>query len=152
MMEAMHDIMDLWTPLLHDFKREYPELALRFVGWCPHSETEILVEIDDGAVYNYNSSDGSIGPYFKSRRLIEDVNEQEWRDNFSLRLRTRMRRTQITSDELSEATGISRIMISRYMNGRATPSLYNSEKIADVLGCYVRDLTVFKKERKSWYL
>lgn len=145
----MKDISHLWEPILDDFKRDHPELISRIVEWGPYSDTEVVVELDDDTHYIYDSTDGGVRPYFESRRLITDASEQDWRDNFALRLRHRLHRKNMTSEELSDITGISRITISKYTNGKATPSMYNAEKIADALGVYLRDLTVFKKERRD---
>ena len=145
----MNDFMNLWAPLFYEFEDTYPELASQVVEWCPLNETEIIVKLYDGTVYAYDSADRRYSPYFESRVIVEDVDERRWRESFSIRLRNRMKRNRVTSDELSYMTGISRITISKYMNGRATPSGYNLERIANALGCYIRDLTVFKKERRG---
>lgn len=142
----MEDFMNLWTHILYDFEDEFPELASRVVAWCSLNETEIIVKLDDGMVYAYDSADGRVRPYFESRLKIEDASEKEWRERFGLRLRNRMQRNDVSSEELSYMTGISQVMISRYLNGRATPSGYNLDLIATALRCYIRDLTPYKKE------
>jgi len=46
----------------------------------------------------------------------------------------------ISQEELSERTGISQVMISKYLNAKATPSFYRIEQIARVLKCSVSEL------------
>ena len=43
-------------------------------------------------------------------------------------------------DLLSYKTGISTVTLSKYMNGKTTPSTYNIQKIAQALRCSVTEL------------
>lgn len=54
---------------------------------------------------------------------------------FPFVLRRMMRRKQIRQNELSDLTGISEVSISRYVNGRRTPSVKELHKIALALDC-----------------
>ena len=47
----------------------------------------------------------------------------------------------MTYDDLSDVTGISRVTISNYATGKATPSMYNLSKIARALKCTTQTLS-----------
>lgn len=80
------------------------------------------------------------------RKLPRDSNnmsEEEYRIEFSMRLKKIMYRKGWTQDDLSEATGITQAMISRYISRKATPSFYNVDKIAKALGCSTDEFRYF---------
>ena len=56
------------------------------------------------------------------------------------KLRKIMAIKKVNQKRLSEETGISQSLISRYMNGKAVPSILNVMKIAKVLECSLDDL------------
>lgn len=143
----MKDIFNLWGPVFGDFMEDCSELVPRVVEWGPYTENKIVVKLDDNSMYIYDSLEHRIIPYFERRGSIEETTEQDWRNSFAKKLHYQMRRKNITSDMLSSITGISRITLSKYLNGKSTPSTYNTEKIASALGCYSRDLCVYKRER-----
>ena len=59
--------------------------------------------------------------------------------DFAIRLRRIMRHQGIGQGELSDRTGLSKVILSRYMNGRAIPTFNNAEKLADALNCSLDD-------------
>lgn len=69
------------------------------------------------------------------------MTEIEFRDIVSNRLSGIMKQRNISQDELSELTNISRVSINKYINNKATPSVFNLGKIAKALGCTMDDLT-----------
>lgn len=141
----MDDILNLWEPILENFlsNERYAYLAERMRGWSPYDETRIIIKIDDGYNYIYDASDESLNLYIKRLEADELLEEAEWRNRFGMRLRSKMKKSRIGQDELSEMTGISRVTLSKYMNGKVTPSAYNLKKLARCLNCYVRELTDF---------
>ena len=48
-----------------------------------------------------------------------------------------------SQEELAEKTGISPVMISKYMSEKATPSGHTIHRLARALGCTVAELTDF---------
>ena len=49
----------------------------------------------------------------------------------------------MTQYELSDKTGISKIQISKYVRGKAIPTFYNVELMANALGVTPNDLRYF---------
>ena len=69
------------------------------------------------------------------------MTETMWLKMFGDNLTSLMREVGYSQKELAEDTGLSESTISRYMNGKATPSGYNLERLADALKCSISELT-----------
>lgn len=128
-----------WDIVIKSFEEKNPTIIDRVVDWYPIGPQEIVVVLDTGMKYAYYMfSDGL--------RIIRDSdeysceNEEDWRKMFANRLCERMRKKCIAQYELAEQTGITTVTISKYMNGRATPSGYNLERLANALTCSVTEL------------
>ena len=159
----MDEYLKMWEPVLRSFKGNYEAMRLKgneakmktdeeldevtehVVDWYPSGYQEITVTMSDGKKYLYDFINSRIIPIRRMTDLNSSRNdisrdEQSWRINFSKRLRIRMNRKCINQDMLSELTGISRVTLSKYMNGLASPSGYNLERISTALECSVSEL------------
>ena len=132
--------INLWEPVLKSFSRSYPHYYEEMVDWFPSGHLEITVKLRDGRLLTYELMDDRI-------RFITDdyddgyFDESVWRNNFSECLIAKMRKRGVSRDRLSELTGISRVTISKYTNGKASPSGYNLELMARALCCSISELT-----------
>lgn len=61
------------------------------------------------------------------------MTEQEWREEFSRKLRKVLAERDITQAELASIVNIAECTISRYMNCSRTPSGYIISEICDAL-------------------
>ena len=68
------------------------------------------------------------------------ANEDEWRRKFSFKLYRTMMAKLKSQEDLAYESGLSQSVISKYINGKSTPSVYKLQKISDALGCSVSDL------------
>lgn len=127
-----------------DFARRFPSDADKSVDWSLFDKTQILIELNDGRKVLYDNMDKTCRS-IRNVRSNEENNEERWRYEFSQRLRKKMQLRSIGQDELSNITGISRPMISRYASGQSIPSLYNAEKIAKALRCSITELVRFPR-------
>ena len=137
----MKDILNIWKPMYDDFVCNHAALVKNIVEWGPLTETELILKDREGQLWIYDAIDYSIVPYFIRDDL--DLEEAEWRERFSARLRHKMRKVGITRNDLSDMTGISTVTLSKYLNGVSTPSIYKLDKIARALNCSLRYLTKF---------
>ena len=128
-----------WRPVFNMFKEDYPKLAEEWVDWYPSGQMEITVRMPDGKKYVYDMFTRTA--YTIRNEMDDNISEKEWRKYFSRNLNHKLRNISMTQDALSELTGISTITISKYSNGKATPSGYNLRKIVKALNCSVRELT-----------
>lgn len=130
----------MFANMFESFKAFFPSLAESTVEYYNHSRSELVAKLDDGRAFLYDNTNNSI------RKLPRDSNnmsEEEYRIEFSMRLKKIMYRKGWTQDDLSEATGITQAMISRYISRKATPSFYNVDKIAKALGCSTDEFRYF---------
>ena len=68
------------------------------------------------------------------------MSREKWLDLFSKTLRGTMMHEQCSLTELSKATGISKSVLSRYMNGKEIPNPMHVAKIANELAVSFDDL------------
>lgn len=130
--------------MFEDFKRRHPSDAKKAVDYYSFDMTQLIIELNNGKKVLYDHMDKTYR-YIRSVRSDEDDSEERWKYEFSQRLRKKMQLRSIGQDELSNITGLSRPMISRYASGRSIPSLYNAEKIAIALKCSITELIRFPK-------
>ena len=100
------------------------------------SPNEMLIKTEDGCVYLYDIYGDTIRTMPKNSNM--DI--ETFAIEFGERLRRIMDRKGITQEILSEETGISQTIISRYILGKSVPGLYAVDKISIVLGCRIDDL------------
>lgn len=115
----------------------YSYLVDRVVSWKEIDIYLLLIELDNGEVCIYDDL------YQTLKNVPKDpdaMTEEECRSEFGRRLSRLMGFKHITQAELSVMTGISHIQINKYINGKATPSFYNVDKIAKALKCSADEL------------
>ena len=107
---------------------------------------EITVRLDDRTFWVFDM----IGPTLKplgnkelNPESEDSISEEEYRIRLSKNLRIKMHHTAVSQDVLARRSGISTVMINRYMNAKATPSMYNLERIARALQCSPTELLVY---------
>lgn len=124
--------------LLERMSKIFPSIYNKVTDWYPSGKNEIVVILKDGTKMAYEGFDDTI------RMIPSEIDDEEtWRRKFSDALRYQMLRSGVMQNELAERTGISIQTISKYLNNRATPNIYNLTKIANVLECPVSRLTEY---------
>lgn len=131
---------DRFKSILESFEQYYPNINERAVDWYPSGQMEIIVRTDDGNKYEYCCIDHSIKLVKNDNYNCEELDEKTWRELFSYKLHKKLYMSSLNQESLSSKTGISRVTISKYLNGKATPSVYNLEKIARALKCSINEL------------
>lgn len=129
-----------WEPVYKAFCQDYSRLAEDMVDWYPSAQMEITVKIKDGKKYAYDFMTRRAYPVRDQNDNDIDISEEEWRDMFAHNLNKKMRNVTMSQDRLAEEVGISQVMISKYVNGLATPSSLNLIKIAKALQCSIHEL------------
>lgn len=137
--------MDLVDMYYRNFTMQFPYDAARAVEYyLEDGGYNLIVILNDGRRVSFDV-------YEESSRYLpntDDVDEDRFRMEFGRRLRRIMDFNHVSQLELSEKTGITPAMISRYICGKATPSFYNADKIARALGCSVTELILnYRKGR-----
>ena len=117
---------------LQQFKTYYPNLYNKAVDWWASGRMSVAIRLTNGDIYDYDPLDNSL------RRISDDehrCDENEFRKTFGSNLQKMLPYSGLTKGELAEKVGITNTMLSRYIRGNATPSMFIASKIADVLNC-----------------
>lgn len=129
---------ELWHPAFF-------ERSVDYVMTGPHS---ILVDLEDNSKIEYNDYDNTIRDvsHIYGRDFNSALEETTWRKEFGHQLRRAIIDRGITQEDLSDLSGVSRQMLSRYIHGLSTPSGYVLSRLSEILECDVRKLTTFELE------
>lgn len=123
--------------LLEEFKQRCPDLADDIMSYKYTGELELTVEL-------YSR----IAIYFVLwNRVIVYDNDDLTDDGtileiFANKVKYRLFVKSLTQEDLSRKTGITRVMINRYLNRKASPSWLNACKIADALNCSTEEFRI----------
>lgn len=118
--------------LYDNFELYFPFLAADTITYKEISDFDLVATLRDGRQVLYNDTNHT---FRNLPRDSEDMTEEECRYEFGLRLRHIMFRKGVTQEELAERLKVQQPRISKYLNGRATPSFYMVDRIAKALGC-----------------
>lgn len=123
--------------LLRNFEMIDPMSAARMVDYEMPDKFSLIVTLDDGRKLLYDDLIDSI------RYLnldTDDLSDDEMLREFRYRLKHAMSVRGFNQVKLSEETGITSVMISRYLTGASAPSFLNVMKIAKALKCTLDEL------------
>lgn len=134
-----------YEQIIESYKIWHPSLYKQTIECRPSGKHCILASLDDGSKIEYNDLDNTIRDVTKLyvHESVESLDEAAWRKEFGHKLHRAITDKSITQERLSEITGISRQMMSRYVRGTSTPSGYILSRIVEALGCDARELTKF---------
>lgn len=135
----MYSSLENWDNVFMIFERKYYHIIDRMVDWYPSGREEFTVVLDDGSEIIYNYVQDKIGRGYVPNDNVPNDNDS-WLKTFAFRLKRKMDERFMSQMELSELTGLSTAMLSRYMNGKAMPSIRNAGLIARALDCSVYEL------------
>lgn len=130
---------NMWNIVFESLENDYPDIIDAIVDWYPSGYQEITVKDRNGVKRTYNWITGNLRVTYDPSYTCT-VSEEEWRKVFSDRLHNRLITLGMSQETLSEITGISQVTLSKYFNGKATPSTYNSKKLAEALKCPIGEL------------
>lgn len=120
------------------------KIAYDVDDWYLIGDGVLVLHTRFGDTYTYEDKSGKITRVLRPEdKVLGVMTEEDWRKEFSIVLRKKMKQKGIKSYILTEKTGLSRFAISYYLNAKRTPSSYHLVIIADALGCLVSELTYF---------
>lgn len=129
---------------LKNFEQEYPKIYRDCVRFYNHGIHGIIGERKNGDLWLFSCYDCTV------RQLPEDpddMTKEESKVEFGYRLRNWILHKGKNQKWLAEATGIDPHLISEYVNGRSMPNVYNADRMAKALGCFVDDFLY----KGKWY-
>ena len=143
---------NIWNNIFEGLRTIDPKVYESIVHYYPISKAELAIRTreEDGKDYIYNWVTRNLRPFV--RRSSEPVRftEFEWLGYFSRKLCELMRINNISRYDLSALTKISEVSISKYLNGKSTPSTFNLIRIAQALNCTVSELTYFEELERNY--
>lgn len=119
---------------------DFPFIVRDAVEYISPGGDEIIIKLKDGDVVLYETEYNSIRPLPSDS---DNMTEKEFTREFGYRMCKIMKHKCMTQQDISDATGIPRVMISNYMNGKHIPSFYKIDKIAKALECSTDDFRYF---------
>lgn len=130
-----------YEDVYNNFARQCPMWAEDAVRCVPRHEHMIRVFLRNGDYIDYDERTGTFR-YRSKGTIIEtdDMTEEDSRELFSRNLLDIMRIRGIGQMILAERSGLSQVMISKYISKKATPSWINVKKIARALNCSIDEL------------
>lgn len=122
------------------------KIAYDVDDWYSIGNDTLVLHTRFGDTYTYEDKKKKITRVLKPEdKVLGVMTEEDWRKEFLIVLRNKMKKKGIKGYMLADKTGLSRIAISKYVNATRTPSSYNLVLIADALGCLVSELTYFDR-------
>lgn len=111
----------------------------------PEKVKSFVAISDYDLIVHYKNGKRELFDIFENTRQYilyksDSMTEEDHRKRFPDQLRKIMRRKFVNQSWLSEQTGISQGMISKYLTGEAIPGYGKLKNIANALGCQVDDL------------
>lgn len=132
--------IDMYNRFLEKHKR----IGYSVIDWYYIGNSILVLHTKHGDTYTYDDKKRKVVRVMKEEdKVLGVMTEEDWRKEFALVLRDKMRKKGMKGYMLADKTGLSRIAISKYVNATRTPSSYNLVLIADALGCLVSELTYF---------
>jgi putative transcriptional regulator len=102
------------------------------------NEWDLLITFKNGKKFIYDTFTNYYrGVFYET---VDELTDEQEKKEFSRRLRILMKRKFITQEQLAELLGMTQTMISRYINGKALPSVLVVRKIAKILDCSMDEL------------
>lgn len=133
---------DIYNDIVDDFVTHFPLVANDAVTWHPSGRREITIKLKNGARIVFNDISKTI------RRLpgpdAPEMSEDSWKTGFGRKLGHILASSNMSQTALAIETGISQVMISRYISGNSQPSAYTVTKIARALNCSIDELMDFE--------
>ena len=135
-------MLERYKKIIDEYKIWHPSMYEKTTECRPSGRSSILVTLTDGSKIEYESKSNTVRNVTRMY-TSQAADEETWRIEFGHQLRKAIADKGFTQEKLSEVTGISRQMLTRYVRGTSTPSGYILTRLSEALDCDVRELTKF---------
>lgn len=128
--------------LLNGFEQCFPQYYTQASNLRERGYSELVFDMPNGVTYVYDQFADAI--YIEDRRSKKDPRtKNEWKREFSGRLRRHMRRLHWTQHDLAEELGVTQTTVQHWCSGQTIPSADNAVRIAHALNVPVSDFLDF---------
>lgn len=126
--------MDLREKIRLQFPKEHFDVW----GYKPIGYHEVVVYMNNGSSYVFNELEHTTRLVAKDRF---NITREELTNEFGRRLEAILHFKDIKQIEIGDVLHIHQSLISEYVNGRKTPTLYRVAELARAADCSIDDLT-----------
>lgn len=124
--------------VFNEFKKRYPQLVRRGMSYEPYDQEAITVYIPGVGKLIYENMRNRITwlEQWKDETLIkhqEKEHRPEMYGRFCTVVSCYMRDNRITHQEFADTVGVSRQMLSKYLNGDAIPKVSTMKRICKTI-------------------
>lgn len=123
--------------LIKNFKLWFPSTAKKADKYEVDGDL-LIAELNDGTTVCYDDMFNSISTIKNNNN--DWLSDLQIRKEFGRRVYRKMLRQGLSQKDLSELSGLSEVILSRYLNGKSSPTLQTIYKIAKALNCSADDL------------
>lgn len=100
------------------------------------NEWDLFIKLRNGDEFIFDSYRNAVSfDLYKNGELTDEEERREFTKN----LKKLLDRNYMTQEELANKTGISRLSINNYINGKQLPDAMKLRKMAKALGCSTED-------------
>lgn len=145
---------ETWYSFLERFFERRRYLIDDILEWYPIDYLDIAAEFKSWGkliVHGHDSSSERMDQIIVVDANYEEpfhyMDEEEWRLLFGKKLRYKLIKQFGIQEDVAEEIGLSRISLNRYCSGKATPSLYNINKIANNLKISISEFCIHSMEQ-----
>lgn len=130
--------------LFENFKYECPNVKeSQIVKHTQISVWEIVVYMSDGSRFIYDDAFKECRHLPPRDSRFDWIDEDEWREEFTIQVRRRMRMKGWTQKKLAEVALIKEVNLSNYLTGKRLPDICTVQRIARALSCDVKYISDF---------
>lgn len=126
------------------FCKKYKIIAREIFDYFSFSPNFLVLWTTSGDTYTYDCKKDEIVKILKKEdKVIGKITETDWRKEFAMSLRRKLKEKGMSQRALCSITGISPTTINGYTTAKRIPDAYNLTLIANALECSISDLTCF---------
>lgn len=123
-----------YETIYKEFKELYPELIRRGISFSPYGYMAIEIRIPSVGMFKYDYTDGQlecieewISP--KEIKQMEKEQRPDMYDNFCRTINSYLREHRVTHQQFADMVDISRMSLSKYLNGTSIPKVSTMRRI-----------------------
>lgn len=128
---------------LYRFELMFPTYYKDIVNYKYIGDWETVFTLSDNSKVIFDEFHETIKIIKPRTKNNLDLSEQEWREEFSRKLKRKMEFRGITQKEFAADIGISVHTMCNYTTGKSTPSAHVVAKMASIFRCSISELTDF---------
>lgn len=125
------------------FKELFPSYSDEICDVRGIGDMEVIFYMYDGSKVIFDELDDSAMFIEKDKYNKDELTDEEWLQEFSRKLKRKLKIRNITRHELADKMGLSYNSICRYSRGEHIPNVLVINKMAKILDCTVEELTDF---------